>query len=65
MLVSKRTLTHVNDFINQIERYYPEISTVQVEGFRAFIDVNNAQYQRSMDDFTPYLEDYLGIKLTK
>ena len=63
--MSKRTLTHVNDFIKQIDRYYPEISTVQVEGFRATIEVNNAQYQRSMDDFTPYLEDYLGMKLIK
>lgn len=59
------TLVHVDEFVSQITRYYPEITFVQTEGFRSFIEVNRAHYQKSMDGFIPFLEEYLGESITK
>lgn len=63
--MSKRQLVHVDTFVSQIGRYCPDITPVQVAGFKAYIEVNKAHYQSTMDSFIPYLEEYLGRKLEK
>lgn len=62
--MANKTLVHVDTFVTQIERYYPEITFTQKEGFKAFISGQKAHYLETMDSFVPYLEDYLGKRIT-
>ncbi len=55
-----KKLVHIDSFIEAI-RIRIDLSDAQAKGFKAFMTGNH--YAKSLDDFVPYLEKYIGKKV--
>lgn len=53
-------LVHIDNFIEAI-RIRVDMSEAQAQGFKAYMTGNH--YAKSLNDFVPYLEKYLGKKV--
>ena len=55
-----KKLVHIDKFIDAI-RIRIDLSEAQAKGFKAYMTGNH--YAKSLNDFVPYLEKYLGKKV--
>lgn len=55
-----KKLVHIDNFIEAI-RIRIDLSDAQAKGFKAYMTGNH--YAKSLNDFVPYLEKYIGKKV--